>query len=132
MGSCVLADEPAVQAVDEALKYFHQVRYELGASVVMSNHVHCIIRPFPELNCELEDVLGSCKSFSARRINKLLNQSGKIWQEECYDRIVRDPEHLWRCLQYIGKNPAKAGRSNASCRLWVNPEWEKLGWRFAS
>jgi len=130
MGSCVLQDEHISKMVDESLKYFHQIRYELGASVIMPNHVHCILRPLSTTDIDIEDLLGSCKSYCARRINQLLKQSGKLWQEECYDRIVRDPEHLWRCLQYIGRNPMKAGRTNESCRLWVNPYWEKLGWRF--
>ncbi len=80
----------------------------------------------------LDQGMGSCKAVTAKRINKHLNQSGTIWQQESYDRIVRDSEHLWRCLQYIGRNPRKAGRSCESCRLWVNPEWEKLGWAFVS
>lgn len=132
MGSCVLQEEQLSKTVDESLKSYHQVRYELGASVIMSNHVHCILRPLLTSNIELEDILGSCKSFTAKRINEHLNQSGTIWQQESYDRIVRDPEHLWRCLQYIGRNPSKAGRSRESCRLWVNPDWEKLGWVFVS
>jgi REP element-mobilizing transposase RayT len=132
MGNCILQNEQASQLVDDSLKHFHQVRYELGASVVMPNHVHCILRPFETTDFALEDLLGSCKSFCARRINQLLNQSGKLWQDESYDRIVRDPEHLWNCLQYIGKNPRRAGRSNNSCRLWINPQWHKLGWTFVS
>lgn len=132
MGSCLLRVQRISQLVDESLKHFHQVRYELGASVVMPNHIHCILRPFTTSSVDLEDILGSCKAFTARKINRELAQSGAVWQQESFDRIVRDPEHLWRCLQYIGKNPSKAGRTGESCRLWVNPQWEKLGWRFAS
>ncbi len=132
MGSCLLQDHRISQLVDESLKHFHQIRYELGASVVMSNHVHCILRPFTASSVDLEDILGSCKAFTARKINSFSAQSGAVWQQESFDRIVRDPEHLWRCLQYIGKNPSKAGRTGESCRLWVNPQWEKFGWRFAS
>ncbi len=132
MGSCILQEERISQLVDESLKHFHLIRYELGASVIMSNHVHCILRPLPTLNIELEDLLGNHKVFCAKRINNLLDQSGVIWQQESYNRIVRDPEHLWRCLQYIGKNPLKAGRSCESCRLWVNPQWEEIGWGFVN
>ncbi|MBU6172204.1 MAG: transposase [Planctomycetes bacterium] len=131
MGSCILKDERISRLVDDSLKHFHQTRYELGASVIMSNHVHCIVRPLPTVDIELEDILGNLKAFSAKQINGILDQSGVIWQQESYDRIIRDPEHLWRCLQYIGKNPAKARRSGESCRLWVYPQWEALGWGFA-
>ena len=132
MGSCVLQEERFVKIVDESLKHFHGVRYELGASVIMSNHVHCIIRPCQTSTMDLEDILGRVKWYTAMRINALLNKSGALWQAESYDRIIRDPEHLWRCLQYIAKNPSRAGRAWETCRLWVNPEWEKLGWRFVS
>jgi putative transposase len=131
MGSCILQDVRIARFVDDSLKHFHQTRYELGASLIMSNHVHCIVRPLPTVDIELEDILGNLKAFSAKQINGILYQSGVIWQQESYDRIIRDPEHLWRCLQYIGHNPAKAGRYGESCRLWVSPQWEEFGWVFA-
>ena len=96
----------------------------------MPNHVHAIVRPMGSDDQELEDVLRLCKGRSARAINKHLGMSGPLWQRESYDRIIRDEEHLWRCLQYIGRNPKKAGLTNASCQLWINPEWEKIGWKF--
>ena len=132
MGSCVLQEDRISQIVHESLQYFHGIRYELGASVIMSNHVHCIIRPLQSSTMALENMLGSCKEFTAKKINRILEQSGTVWQQESYDRIIRDTEHLWRCLQYIGRNPSKAGRTCESCRLWVNPSWEHLGWRYVS
>jgi len=131
MGSCILQDVRISRLVDDSLKHFHQTRYELRPRVIMSNHVHCIVRPLPTVDIELEDILGNLKAFSAKQINGILDQSGVIWQQESDDRIIRDPEHLWRCLQYIGHNPTKAGRSGESCRLWVNPQWEEFGWVFA-
>ncbi len=132
MGSCVLRNEPFSLLVDNSLHHFHEQRYELGASVVMPNHVHCIIRPYPMAETELEEIIGSWKSYTARRINLAMGQSGRLWQDESYDRIIRDEEHLWRCIQYVGRNPAKAGLTNEVCRLWINPKWEALGWRFVS
>lgn len=46
------------------------------------------------------------------------------------DRIIRDEEHLWRALQYIGDNPRRAGLKADACPRWVRPEWEELGWKF--
>ena len=40
--------------------------------------------------------------------------------------------HLWRVIQYIGQNPAKAGLGSDACGRWIRPEWEQLGWRFQS
>lgn len=41
MGSCVLQDEQLSKTVDESRKSFHQVRYELGASVDLASLVGC-------------------------------------------------------------------------------------------
>ena len=113
--------------VDESLRHFHGDRYDLGASVVMPNHVHCIVRPLQPSDGDLEDIIGSWKSFTARRINADLGTTGESWQDESYDRIIRDEEHLWNSIQYIGRNPEIAA---LSCHLWINPEWERLGWTF--
>ena len=55
-----------------------------------------------------------------------------MWQDESFDRIIRDEEHLYRCIQYIGNNAAKANLSSDACRRWVRSEWESLGWGFDS
>lgn len=55
-----------------------------------------------------------------------------MWQEESYDRIVRDEEHLWRCVQYIGRNPQQAGLPADQWRRWIDPRWEQAGWGFWS
>jgi hypothetical protein len=55
---------------------------------------------------------------------------GELWQEESFDRIIRDEEHLYRCIQYIGNNARTANILRARWRRWLRPEWEALGWRF--
>ena len=94
----------------------------------MPNHVHAIIRPLGNLS--LEDIVASWKKFTSRRINALEGTSGYLCQQESFDRIIRDAEHLWRTIQYIGRNPKLAGLPVGSCPLWIRPEWEALGWKF--
>ena len=105
-------------------------RYELGAWVMMPNHVHLLIRPLEPQRWALEKILQSWKRQSAREINRRENSSGTLWLDESYDRIVRDAGHLWRCLQYIGRNPAQARVPNGQFERWVRPEWIELGWGF--
>ena len=69
----------------------------------MPNHCHLTIRPFTDH--ELEKILQGMKAASAKAVNALLGTTGSLWQQESYDRIVRDEEHLWRVIQYIGRNP---------------------------
>jgi REP element-mobilizing transposase RayT len=130
MGSCCLKDPAAAAEVVNALHHFDAERYELGSFIVMPNHVHAIVRP---LQCEtwpLEKILQSWKRHAARQINRKRGAAGTQWQEESFDRIIRDEEHLYRCIQYIGANPAKAGLTSKECPIWVRPEWAQLGWGF--
>jgi REP element-mobilizing transposase RayT len=113
------------------LHYFDRERYELASYVIMPNHVHALVRPLVCNLHPLEKILQSWKQFTAKRINEQAGSSGSVWQEESFDRIVRDEEHLYRCIQYIDTNPARAKLPNDTCIRWIQPAWEALGWRFA-
>ena len=125
-----MRDAGAGKIVADAQRHFDGNRYELGCFVVMPNHAPLIVRPFEEDDEALSRLTHSWKRFTAREINKLSGRSGVLWQDESYDRIVRDEEHLWRTIQYIGRNPTKAGLNAEDCHLWISPTWEELGWRF--
>lgn len=130
MGSSLLREPAHAALLTQAIHHFDNGRYELGAYVVMPNHVHAVLRPLRWAEFPLESILGGWKQFSGGRINRLRGASGELWQDESYDRIVRDDEHLYRCIQYIGRNPAMAGLCADLCPRWVRPEWVKLGWTF--
>ncbi len=51
----------------------------------------------------------SIKSFSAHQINAVRNLQGSVWQDEYFDRIVRDQEELEEKWNYVRDNPVKAG-----------------------
>ncbi len=129
-GSCVLREARAAEIVAKKLQFYADKKYELGAYVIMPNHVHLLVRPFSDEHDPLESLEHGWKLFSAREINALRETSGPFWQLESYDSIVRDEEHLWRCLQYIGANPRRAGLSLPAICRWVNPGWVTAGWNF--
>ncbi len=129
MGKCVLKEASLAAHVSSALHFFDDNRYELDCYVIMPNHVHVVVRPLG-VEYPIEEIVGSWKKFSARQINRELGQQGELWQEEAYDRIVRDEEHLWRIIQYIGSNPQRAGLWSSNCPLWIRPQWVELGWKF--
>ncbi|MFN2507246.1 MAG: valine--tRNA ligase [Chthoniobacterales bacterium] len=106
-GSCVLKDERAGRVVADALKHFDGERYELGSWIVMPNHVHAIVTP--RAGNELSAILHSWKSFSAHQINKVRGRTGRLWQHETYDHIVRDEEALYRISDYIERNGERVG-----------------------
>ena len=94
----------------------------------MPNHCHLAIRPFDGF--DLENILGSIKGVVARFVNKENGTSGALWQQESFERIIRDNEHLYQVVQYFGNNPRKAGLPESHWFRWVHPDWEKVGWGF--
>lgn len=129
-GACLLQRASCAAHLEETLMHFQDERYFVSCWTVMPNHCHLLI--CPNDGWELEDILKGIKGVAARRINATLSRQGSLWQEESYDRIVRDEEHLWRCVQYIGRNPQQAGLPPNHWRCWIDPRWEQAGWRFRS
>jgi putative transposase len=132
LGSCLLRQESLRKHGISAMHHFDEDRYELDAYVVMPNHVHAIVKPLQWREQPLESILKSWKQFSPTQIHQEIGGKGALWQEESYDRIIRDEEHLYRCLQYIGDNPKKAQLAAHEFIRWVRPSWIALGWDFAS
>ena len=84
--------------------------YELGAFVVMSNHVHLLIMP----RIPPEQLLRSLKGATAREANRILGRIGEsFWQKESYDHWVRNRAEYERIRAYIENNPVKAGLVNS-------------------
>jgi REP element-mobilizing transposase RayT len=131
MGSCLLRNSENAKLVADTLRYFDGQRYELGCYVVMPNHVHAMVRPLDATGRPLERILQTWKRRSASALAQQGGLESPIWQEESFDRIIRDEEHLYRAIQYIGTNPAKAGLTVAECRRWICPSWAERGWGFA-
>ena len=106
-GSCILRNPEISKIVADTLLHFDGERYLLDEWVVMPNHVHALVTPFPGF--ELKSILHSWKSYSAHEINKQTDKPGTVWKQESYDHIVRNEEELNRIREYIRNNPAKAG-----------------------
>lgn len=85
----------------------HDLRYELGAWVLMPNHVHAALRLLD--GHDLASTVGGIKGSSAREANRLLNRSGSpFWAKDYFDRRIRNSEHGGRVVRYIENNPVKA------------------------
>jgi REP element-mobilizing transposase RayT len=105
-GACVLALPAIRKILVDALLHFDGSRYSLGDFVVMPNHVHVLVRPLA--GHLLADILHSWKSFTSKAIHAALGTSGRLWQEEYWDRLIRNEKHLDACKRYIAENPIKA------------------------
>ena len=127
-GACWFRRPEYAQELQRCILHFHNQRYEIGCFVIMANHCHLVIRPF--VPSELATEVGDIKRITARFINKREGGAGELWQQESYDRIIRDEEHLYRVVQYIGANPRRAGIPTRRWDRWMNPEWKACGWDF--
>ena len=118
-GKCFLKKRAVAQIVKDSLLKYDGDRYRLIAWVVMPNHIHLLLRPFP--GHKLEKIMHSFKSFTASESNKILDRNGEFWMRESFDRYIRDEDHFARAFRYIENNPVKA-------RLCSLPE----DWEFSS
>ncbi|SFI47082.1 transposase [Planctomicrobium piriforme] len=105
-GSCPFKKPEIAAVVLEALQHFDGDRYVLGDAVIMPNHVHLLVCLLKET--EIETQCYSWKKFSATKINRLLNRTGRLWQSESFDHLVRSPEQFDGFRKYIANNPTVA------------------------
>jgi len=91
--------------VSDAIQYFHRVRYALLAYVVMNDHVHVLVQPLPPN--ELQQIVQSWKSYTAHELQKKFQRGVPVWQDEYFDRIVRDESEFQQKANYILGNPRK-------------------------
>jgi REP element-mobilizing transposase RayT len=104
--------DTAKQQVIANILYDHGKKYDLYLGLVMPDHVHLILQPrqkTPGFWYDLSEIMKGIKGVSARRINQMLGTSGSVWQDESYDRIIRDEEEYLEKWNYIWNNPVKAG-----------------------
>jgi hypothetical protein len=62
------------------------------------------------------------KGVTARKINELHGSTGTVWQDETFDRIMRNQDELDEKLYYMLHNPVK--------RELVKDPWEYPWWYF--
>jgi len=96
-----------IKLVLEHIKSGEPEFYKLFAAAVMPNHVHVLLQPGPGM--EASRIWKGIKGASARKINLRRGTKGNIWDDERFDRIVRDEEDLEVKVKYILNNPVKAG-----------------------
>jgi len=105
-GGCLLRDHRAAALVEENWLRFDGQSYHLLAWVVMPNHVHLLVEIWQIPQSKL---IKDWKGFTARSINRLFGRRGKLWQEDYWDRYIRDEKHYRKVRHYIEWNPVKAG-----------------------
>lgn len=111
-GETFLKNEQIASLIAKAIYYRDTRVYDLISFCIMPNHVHLIFTPLEKEkdNCySLTEILHSLKRHTARQSNLFLGRSGPFWQDESYDRVIRDEAELERIVKYVLYNPVKAG-----------------------
>ncbi len=91
--------------------------YKLICYTIMQNHIHLVFELLPG-NKGISKIMQSIKRISARKSNLFLEREGSFWQDESFDRWIRDEKELYFVIWYVLLNPVKAGLVNE----WH--EWE--------
>jgi REP element-mobilizing transposase RayT len=108
VGGCFMNDARVAEIVAGTVTHFDSERYELYAWTVMPNHVHAVFWTEERL----DSVLHSWKSYSAKKSNAVLARQGKFWQDDYYDRTIRNQNHFEQTVKYVVQNPQSAGLSD--------------------
>jgi putative transposase len=120
--------DSAKGTVLSSFRFHNGKKYLLHVCVIMNDHAHCILQPMQvfknvqarrpvQLNTSIQTVeyyslaqiTHSIKSYSANRLQKIFNHKKRIWQDENFDRIIRDSEEYEQKMNYIIYNPVKTG-----------------------
>jgi REP element-mobilizing transposase RayT len=86
------------ELAQDSLLHFDGERYKLVSWTVMPNHLHLLLKPLA--GNELSQIMHSLKSYTANEANKILGRKGKFWQEDYYDRYIRNYEHFENTVEY--------------------------------
>ncbi|MEA1955084.1 MAG: transposase [Campylobacterota bacterium] len=88
--------------------------YNLIAFCIMPNHIHILFKQ----NENISNIMQKLKGGSSLIINRLLNKSGKFWENNYYDKAIRDEKHFITTYEYIKNNPIKAGLNDYENRFY--------------
>jgi REP element-mobilizing transposase RayT len=114
-GACLLRQPAVADIVLANWIHFAGQRYNIGAWVIMPNHVHLLIKI--RAGIPLTRIVQSWKSYSAKRIIRLTGCPVPVWQADYWDRFIRDQQHFAQAAAYIENNPV-AARLTAKAADW--------------
>jgi len=82
--------------------------WAVGRYVIMPDHVHLFCRA--ELGAKpLPVFMQRWKEWSSKRMARDLKLSGRVWQEEFFDHVLRSSESYSQKWDYVRENPVRAG-----------------------
>ena len=102
-------------------------KMRLYIALVMPDHVHMIFTPLLAENGQpfsFAEIQGSIKGASSHSVNRALNRSGTVWEDESFDHVLRSSESLNNKVRYVRENPVRKGLvSRPEDYKWL---WEEV------
>jgi putative transposase len=91
----------------QLLKLKEEHRVKIYAYVIMSNHLHLVVRLKDTglFSAFMRKAFGGVAVF----INRLRGRSGRVFGERARTPVVQDRRHLLAVMRYIENNPVRAG-----------------------
>lgn len=123
-GPCYLNGPAEAAIVQASLHYADGPGYKLLAYCVMPNHVHLVVHLPVDATTPLARTLQRLKSHTARHLNRLRSDTGRVWQRESYDHRIRNMRELAATIAYTLNNPVKAGLA-ADWQQWPYSYWHE-------
>jgi putative transposase len=143
IGQCLLRDPRVATLCEEALRFFHNERYELLAWCVMPNHVHVLAHVWEtplskmvqswkrHIATKAEAILAERRSPTRRVSENATNAPIRRaalqtvrWEREYWDTFMRNEDQEKTAISYIENNPVKAKLCRAAT------EWKFSSARF--
>ncbi len=103
-----LKEKRIAEICKATIHYPNGKEYKLICYCIMPNHIHIVFRLL-ENNKGISKIMQAIKGISAKEVNKILNRKGVFWQDESYDRLIRDEIELYFIIKYVLLNPVEAG-----------------------
>jgi len=107
-----LTKDQLAAPICDTLRFYDARLYLLHAHCVMPNHLHLLIQPLPQPDgtyARLSVIVKLIKTYTTKQANQRLGRRGSLWQEEYFDRYIRDPDDYYTTVNYILENPVRAG-----------------------
>jgi putative transposase len=82
--------------------------WAIGRYVIMPEHVHFFCKAKLDAKA-LPTFMQRWKEWSSKRMARELNLSGRVWQEEFFDHVLRSSESYSQKWDYVKENPVRAG-----------------------
>ncbi len=97
--------------VRDTILAFHPAPWHVQMLTVMPDHVHILCAPVAGSEnrpAPLTATLRLIKGRTAFMLNKVRQRNGQFWQDESFDRVVRDEREHTETARYILHNAVRA------------------------